>query len=102
MTFDHVFDKVIFDVLISFLTIFNVVMVYKFFDVLFAFHCCDFRSSDPFPLFQSKTKINTVDTIYRLCVVRLFFASKFLKREEKFTYFFDKNGKSYSKQILNR
>jgi hypothetical protein len=57
MTFDHVFDKVIFDVLISFLTIFNVVMVYKFFDVLFAFHCCDFRSSDPFPLFQSKTKL---------------------------------------------
>ena len=51
MTFDHVFDQVIFDILISFLTIFDVVMVYKFFDVLFAFQRCDFCSSDPFPSF---------------------------------------------------
>ncbi len=28
---------------------FDVVMVYKFFDVIFGFQCCDFCSSDLFP-----------------------------------------------------
>ena len=49
MTFDHVFDKVIFDEVITLMETFNVVMVCKFLDVLFAFRCCDFRSSDLFP-----------------------------------------------------
>ena len=57
MTFDHVFDQVIFDVLISFLTIFDVVMVYKFFDVLFGFPRCDFRSSDLFPFKQPNFRV---------------------------------------------
>jgi len=37
VTFDHVFDKVIFDEVITLMETFNVVMVCKFLDVLFAF-----------------------------------------------------------------
>ena len=49
MTFDHVFDEAIFDEVITLMETFDVVMVYKFFDVLFAFRRCDFCSSDLFP-----------------------------------------------------
>jgi hypothetical protein len=49
VTFDHVFDKVIFNEVITLMETFNVVMVCKFCDVLFAFRCCDFCSSDLFP-----------------------------------------------------
>jgi hypothetical protein len=37
MTFDHAFDKVIFDEVITLMETFDVVMVCKFFDVFFAF-----------------------------------------------------------------
>jgi hypothetical protein len=37
---------------ITLMETFNVVMVYKFFNVLFAFRCCDFCSSDLFPTFD--------------------------------------------------
>ena len=73
MTFDVVFDIVIFvavinyfrgcdfcifnvlifvnfDILIPFINLFDVVIVYNFFDVLFGFRRCDIRSSDLFPL----------------------------------------------------
>ncbi len=39
----------IFDVVINLKAIFDVVIVSKFFDVLFGFQRCDFRSSDLFP-----------------------------------------------------
>jgi hypothetical protein len=73
MTFDVLFDVVIFvivinsfgrcdywlfnvlifsffDVLIPLIKLFDVVIVSKFFDVLFGFRRCEIRSSDLFPL----------------------------------------------------
>jgi hypothetical protein len=46
-----VFDEVIFDEVITLMDAFDVVMVHKFFDVLFGFRRSDFCSSDLFPYF---------------------------------------------------
>ena len=51
MTFNHVFDEVIFNEVITLMETFDVVMVCKFFDVLFGFQCCEIHSSDLFPMF---------------------------------------------------
>ena len=72
MTFDVLFDVVIFvvvinsfrrcdfnvlifsffDVLIPFINLFDVVIISNFFDVLFGFRRCEIRSSDLFPVGQ--------------------------------------------------
>ena len=47
------FDVLIFsfvDVLITFINLFDVVIVVRFFDVLFGFRRCEIRSSDLFPI----------------------------------------------------
>ncbi len=69
MTFDHVFDEVIFDEVITLMETFDVVMVCKFFDVLFAFRCCDFRSSDLFPNYS---KTSTTGKKHKILVRMLF------------------------------
>ena len=70
MTFDVLFDVVIFvvvinsfrhcdnllfDVLIALINLFDVLIVYGVFGVLFGFRRCDFRSSDLFPFEQRST-----------------------------------------------
>ncbi len=54
-TFDHVFNEVIFDKVITLMETFDEVMVYKFFDVLFGFRRSDFGSCYLFPFFLFKS-----------------------------------------------
>ena len=93
MTFDVLFDVVIFvvvinsfrrcdnslfDVLIALINLFDVLIVYGVFGVLFGFRRCDFRSSDLFPLGRDMligvwtfvhTRNNLLVMFYKICLV---------------------------------
>jgi hypothetical protein len=73
MTFDVLFDVVIFvvvinsfrrcdnslfDVLIALINLFDVLIVYRVFGVLFGFRRCDFGSSDLFPFIYTQSVKN--------------------------------------------